>query len=230
MSDSTVLGLMPARGGSKGIPRKNLKELAAEPLIGHTITAAKNAKTVDRTLVSTDDEEIQRVAREYGAEVPFTRPAELAANDTPMEPVVEHALEYVRDSWNGSWDVLVLLQPTSPLRDADDIDAAVRRYRERGADSLVSVVKDHSYRWERTADGARRKNYAGDRKRRQDKQPEFVETGGIYIVDADDFFETGSFQTGLTELYVTDRPSSVDINTEFEFWLAERIMTDWYDD
>lgn len=225
-----ILGLVPARGGSKGIRRKNIRDVAGVPLIGHSIRAANGAEAIDRTLVSTDDEEIRSVARKYGAEVPFLRPAELAVDETPMEPVIQHAVEYVRSSWGGKWDTLALLQPTSPVRDSADIDGAVERFHERKADSLVSVYEDHSYRWERTEDGGRRKNYRGDRKRRQEKSPEFVETGGIYIVDIDTFLRTGNLQTGRTELYVVDRSTAVDIDTDFELWLARQILTDWIND
>ncbi len=143
-----------------------------------------------------------------------------------MEPVIEHAIEFVTSEWERKCDpdTVVLLQPTSPLRTAADINGALDRYRDTDANSLVSTYEDHSYRWERTSDGAVRKNYAGDRKRRQDKQPEYVENGAIYIADCDGFRRTADLQVGTTELYVMDQRSSVDIDTEFDFWLAERLL------
>jgi N-acylneuraminate cytidylyltransferase/CMP-N,N'-diacetyllegionaminic acid synthase len=229
MTDDRVLGLIPARGGSKGIPRKNVREFAGDPLIAHTIRAALNADTVDRTLVSSDDEEIMSTAREYGADVPFKRPAELATDDAPTGPVVEHALHYLEDEAGESYGTVVLLQPTSPLRMASHVDEAVARYRETDATSLVTTSEDHSYRWRETAHGAERMNYRGDRKRRQDKSPEYVENGAIYIVRADEFMTTGDLQAGVTALYVMDQIHSIDVDEQFDLWLAENVYTEWLD-
>ncbi|MCS4198106.1 acylneuraminate cytidylyltransferase family protein [Salinibacter ruber] len=227
MPQSKVLSLIPARGGSKGLPRKNIKELCGEPLIAYTINAARESKRVDRTLLSTDDREIRNTALEYGAEAPFLRPESLAKDETPTEPVVEHALQYVRKNWMGDWETLVLLQPTSPLRDEEHIDEALLEYAEADANSLVSVFEDHSYRWEKTGDGARRINYSTERTPRQEKSPDFVENGAIYIVDINSFLGSGDLQYGTTELYVMDESSSVDIDNKFEFWMAERIASEW---
>ena len=144
MSQQQVLGLIPAREGSKGIPGKNLKPFRGQPLIGYAIHAARQSQVVDRVVVSTDSEEIARVARDLGAEVPFLRPPDLAQDDTPMVPVIEHAVNALeRDGWQPR--VIVLLQPTSPLRRPerrrDHIARAVTMLRETGADSVVSVVQ-----------------------------------------------------------------------------------------
>lgn len=224
-----VLGLIPARGGSKGIPRKNVVDLAGEPLIAHTIRAANEASTIDRTVVSTDDEEICEVATDSGADAPFLRPADLATDEAPTEPVVTHALEYLGGEGT-CYETVVLLQPTSPLRDATAIDEALDRHERAHADSLVSVSVDHRYRWERTGDGADRKNSQERRARRQDKDPEFVENGAIYAVETELFRETENLQAGRTALYVMDEADSVDIDTEFDLWLAEKILTEWKDD
>src|ERR687888_2652879 len=130
-----VLALIPARGGSKGIPRKNLATLAGRPLLAWTIDAALGSRAVTRTVVSTEDDEIAEAARSLGAEV-LTRPPELADDDTPMQPVIAHALGEL-----GAPDVLVLLQPTSPLRRAEHVDEAVELLVATGADSLLSVVE-----------------------------------------------------------------------------------------
>ncbi len=135
-----ILGLIPARGGSKGIPQKNLAPLAGRPLIAHTIEAGLAAPSLSRLIVSTDDERIAEVSRELGAEVPFLRPAELATDQAPALAVIRHALEWLdQDGWRA--EVVVYLQPTSPLRQAEHIEAAVEKLREEQADTVVSVVE-----------------------------------------------------------------------------------------
>src|SRR5919206_1460637 len=132
-SDVRVLGLIPARGGSKGIPGKNLAPVCERPLIAWTIGAACSASRLDRVVVSTDSDEIAAIARELGADV-LARPAELARDETPMRDVLLHALDEL-----GRPEILVLLQPTSPLRRAEHVDAAVALLRATGADCVVSV-------------------------------------------------------------------------------------------
>jgi CMP-N,N'-diacetyllegionaminic acid synthase len=139
-----VLGLIPARAGSKGIVGKNLKPFRGQPLIGYAIHAASQSQIIDRIVVSTDSEEIARLARDLGAEVPFLRPPELAQDDTPMLPVIEHAVHALEhDGWQPH--LIVLLQPTSPLRHperrCEHIARAVAMLRETRADSVVSVVQ-----------------------------------------------------------------------------------------
>jgi len=219
-----TLALIPARGGSKGVPRKNVRDLAGRPLIAYTIDAAREASSVDRTVVSTDDEQIRDAALDCGAEVPFLRPAELATDEAPTEPVIEHALRYLTETEDDEFDAVVLLQPTSPLRDSDDVDSAVEQYESADVSSLVAVSEDHSNRWRKTETGAERVNYTESVKRRQEKTPEYVETGAIYITDVESFLETGSIRAGDTSLYVMDERRSVDIDTEFDLWLAEQIL------
>ena len=136
----TVLGVIPARGGSKAIPRKNLHPLGGEPLIAWTCRAAIGARTLTRTVVSTDDPEIAAAARRYGVEAPFLRPRHLAGDDTPTLPVVVHALdELAREGFVP--DAVAILQPTSPFRRSEHIDAALTLLEATGADSVVTVVK-----------------------------------------------------------------------------------------
>jgi CMP-N-acetylneuraminic acid synthetase len=134
-----VLALIPARGGSKGVPRKNVRPLAGRPLVAYAADAARQSGVVDRIVLSTDDEEIASVGRASGIDVPFMRPAAIAADETPMLAVIEHA---VAELSAGGWtpDLIVLLQPTSPLRRPEHIRAAVALLRETGADAVVSVV------------------------------------------------------------------------------------------
>src|SRR4051812_41980936 len=135
-----VLGLVPARGGSKGVPGKNIRPLAGRPLLEYTARVAQASGVIDRLVLSTDSSDIGDVGRRAGLEVPFLRPAALAADDTPMLPVVRHALDALAErGWTP--EILVILQPTSPLRRAEHIRDAVTMLREREADSVVSVVE-----------------------------------------------------------------------------------------
>src|SRR5262245_12626531 len=136
-----VLGLIPARGGSKSIPRKNISPLAGRPLLAYTCEAALGSHRLTRVLLSTDDEEIAQVGRVCGVEVPFLRPLELARDDTPSLPVAQHAVRWLIEHEGWEPDVVMLLQPTSPLRRAHHIDEALEHMTQAGADTVVSVIK-----------------------------------------------------------------------------------------
>ena len=181
-----VLGLITARGGSKSIPRKNVVPLAGKPLIAWTIEAALQSHGLSRVIVSTDDEEIAQVAREWGAEVPFLRPAELARDDSPHIPVVVHAVEWLESHEDMRSDYVLLLQPTSPLRSTEDIENAIRLALEKDADSVVGVCEasSHPYLTKRiTADGRlqdfgpRPEGYLA----RQSLPPAYIANGAIYL-------------------------------------------------
>lgn len=136
-----VLGLIPARGGSKGIPHKNIAPLAGKPLLAYTCEAALQSQFLTRTLLSTDDTEIANVGLKFGVEVPFMRPPELARDETPILPVIQQTLEWLEEQDGFVTDAVVLLQPTSPLRQAGHIDAAIQLFFEQNADSVVSVIE-----------------------------------------------------------------------------------------
>lgn len=222
----SVLGLIPCRGGSKGVPRKNIREVAGEPLLAHTVRASRNAERIDRTVVSTDDTEIKEAALEAGANVPFDRPDELATDETPIQPVVEHALNWLRENEGEIYDTVALLQATSPLRTADQVDEALEKYESEDADSLVAVSEGDSYRWRETDEGTEIVNY-DSRKRRQKKEPEYIESGAIYLVNADLFLETSDLQAGRTTLFVIDQISALDIDEPFELWMADKVLSEW---
>ena len=140
MTDSfRVLGLIPARGGSKGVPRKNIKLLCGKPLLEYTAQAALASRLLSRVILSTEDEEIAEAGRRCGLEVPFLRPQELAADDTPMLPVIEHAVRWVEERGE-RFDAICLLQPTNPLRRAEEIDGCIELLIGTGADSVVTVL------------------------------------------------------------------------------------------
>lgn len=222
-TDEGYLGVIPARGGSKGVNRKNVRQFAGRPLIAHTIEAATESDNLDRTIVTTDDAEIRRVAQEHGAEAPFRRPQELATDNAAMGPVVEHAISYLETEEGYTCSGVVLLQPTSPLRTADHIDRAIETHRETAVTTVISGFKDHSYRWRPQEDGAEQLNHTGDANRRQDKTAEYVENGAIYIVDTEHFQAHSDLRSGTVSLFEMSELRSVDIDTEFDFWLAEQI-------
>ena len=136
-----VLGVIPVRGGSKSVPRKNLAQLNGKPMMYYTIKAAQDSKLMSHFVVSSEDAEIIRVAKEFGAPAPFVRPAELATDEAPSLPVVQHAVRFMESQLGIVFDYVVLLQATSPLRNGADIDAALEKLMATGADSVISVVR-----------------------------------------------------------------------------------------
>jgi N-acylneuraminate cytidylyltransferase/CMP-N,N'-diacetyllegionaminic acid synthase len=222
-SADNYLGLIPARGGSKGVERKNIRNLAGESLISYTIRSANEAQNLDRIIVTTDDEEIKSVAESHGAEVPFLRPEELATDETPMYPVIEHALRYLEMEDGYTPEAVVLLQPTSPLRTAEHIDGAINTHRNEAVTTVISVYPDYSYRWRPDEHGATQLNHTGSASRRQDKQPEYVENGAIYVTETLHFLDKGELRVGSIGLFEMTESESIDIDTEFDFWLAETV-------
>ena len=216
-----VLALIPARGGSTGIPRKNLAPVAGRPLLAWTIDAALRSRTVTRTVVSTEDDEIAATARELGAEV-LARPSELAADDTPMQPVVAHALDALDTS-----EVLVLLQPTSPLRGAEHVDEAVELLLETGADSVVSVVEvPHRYRPGSlmALDGERLVRLADDHAAtRQEKPLVYARNGPAVLALRPDRIGTDLYG-GDCRPYVMGARESLDVDEPFDLELAELLL------
>jgi CMP-N,N'-diacetyllegionaminic acid synthase len=184
-----VLGLVPARGGSKGVPRKNIRMLAGKPLLAYTAEAAARATRLSRVVLSTEDAEIAAVGRAFGLEAPFVRPSELAADDTPTIPVVLHALDALRSAGD-EFDAVCLLQPTNPLRTAGDIDACIELMESTGADSVISVLPvPHQYNphWvylRQTGGGLELAlgDTARPIPRRQALPPAFHRDGSLYVV------------------------------------------------
>ena len=181
-----VLGVIPARGGSKSIPRKNLADVNGRPLLSFIIEVAQEAKELDRLVVSTDDEEIATVARKWGADVPFLRPPELATDEVDLVSVVRHAMQEM-DRLGFVADAIVSLQPTSPLVESDDIDLAIQKLEDTGADSVASVLPiDHEHPfWVKRLFGDRVlpfNEYTDESYlQRQDLPPAFIFDGGIFV-------------------------------------------------
>lgn len=209
----SILAIIPAREGSKGIPRKNIKPLMGKPLIGWTIDAAKRSSCIDRLIVSTEDEKIALVARELGADVPFMRPAELAADDTPGISPVLHTISQLPD-----YEWVLLLQPTSPLRTAEDIDGIWQFCRERGAPSAVSIceVGKHPYWMYQCNPTQRLEPFIKGRPnvtRRQDLPPAYALNGALYLARTDWLLEQQNFIGPETLGYIMPAERSVDLDT-----------------
>lgn len=220
----SLLAVIPARGGSKGIPRKNIKPLAGKPLIAWTIEAAKQANCIDRIIVSTEDDEIASVARAFGADVPFMRPAELAADDTPGIAPVLHAMEQLP-----RYDWLLLLQPTSPLRAAADIDGIWAFCQTRGAPSAVSVcsVSKHPYWMYQRDTSDRLQPLIADRPdvtRRQDLPQAYALNGALYLARTAWLQERCGFVGPETLGYMMPEERSVDLDTPYDWRWVEYLI------
>lgn len=219
----STFALIPARGGSKGIPRKNIKAIAGKPLIAWAIEAALRSPLLDAVVVSTEDEEIAEVARRAGAQVPFMRPAALAADDTPgLDPVL-HALDQLPQ-----FDAVLLLQPTSPMRTTEDIDACLRLAAERGAPSVVSVTEPdaHPYWTYRIGSDQRLVRLIDNVSvtRRQDLPQVGALNGALYFARAD-WLKTNRGLVGPDTLaYVMPRERSVDLDTPLDWKIAELLL------
>jgi len=224
-----TVAVIPARGGSKGLPRKNLRPLAGKPLIAHTIEAARASSYVDRVIVSTEDEEIAEVSREWGAEVPFLRPKELAEDLTPTEPVLKHALEWLEKVEGYQVDVVLFLQPTDIFRKRFMIDGAIKRLLDDDAlDSVFVAYPTHKNFWRRI-DGewvrlASDLAYGP----RQTREPLYREDTGFACATRAKVIRQGKRVGEKVDIIVNDDESSfIDIHDEFDFWLAERVLLDW---
>jgi CMP-N,N'-diacetyllegionaminic acid synthase len=223
-----VLGVIPARGGSKGIPMKNLAPLCGRPLLAYTADAVKESKKLTRTIVSTDDERIADCARSLGLEVPFMRPSWLAADDAPMLPVLKHAITAMRtDGFDA--DMVVLLQPTSPLRRGEHIDAAVVWLQRVRGDSVVSVVAvPHQFNPTsimRVEEGLLKPFLDGPpATRRQDKPQLFARNGPAVLAVHTRVVEGGSLYGDESWPLLMTVEDSVDIDTPWDLRLAESII------
>lgn len=231
-----ILGIIPARGGSKSIPRKNIKDLGGKPLIAWTIEAAKSSGVLDRLMLTTDDAEIAEVGRRWGAEVPFIRPKELAEDNTPTLPVLQHAVSRLKENENYAPDAVMLLQPTAPLRQPEHIKDAIELLEKSGADSVVSVVEipgHFSPYWAVVEDeSGYAKLFIGDpiRKRiarRQDfPKKTYAHNGAIYLFKTHLLFDLSepSLYGEHIRLYPMEEKHSVNIDSPEDWELAERTL------
>ena len=222
-----VVAVIAARGGSKGLPGKNIRPLAGKPLIAYSIEAAKASPYVDRVIVTTDSPEIAEVARKFGAEVPFMRPAELAEDLTPTEPVLAHAVEWLEREEGYRVDIVVFLQPTDIFRKRTMIDETVKRLLDDPTlESAFVAYKTHKNFW-RKKDGqfvrmAPDLAYGP----RQKKEPVYREDTGLACATRASLIKAGKRLGDRVDIIVNDDDaSSIDIHNEFDFWLADRVLS-----
>jgi len=199
-----IIGITPARGGSKSIPRKNIKEICGKPLLAWTIEAAKKSKLLDRYVVSTEDEEIAGIARKYGAEV-IARPPELATDEATTLSVLQDVLKKI------DADIVVLLQCTSPVRDDDLIDKCIKKFLQTGADSLATGYECFLFEWG---------TYSA---RRQDLKGFFHDDGNVCVIKAD-LIKKGELWGRKMEKFIISKEQTFEIDDEFDFWLNEQIL------
>lgn len=220
----SCIAIIPARGGSRGIPRKNIRLFCGVPLIVHTIRAAQAAPTVDGVLVSTDDEEIAGVAREAGAEV-VMRPAAISGDEAGSESALTHALESLSGQGAALPEVTVFLQCTAPLMRPEDIEGCVRLIREGGADSAFVAAPFHYFVWKDEGEGATGVNHdPAERLRRQDREPEFIEAGSVYAMRTGEFLKRGHRFFGKIRFHEIPSDRVVEIDDEGDWCRAEILM------
>ena len=227
-----ILGLIPARGGSKGIPNKNIKLINGKPLLCYTAEAALESKKIDKVVLSTDSEKIRKVGISCGLEVPFIRPSILAEDDTPTLPVIDHALEYLNKNQNYIPDIVVLLQPTSPLRKAFHVDNAIDIFLDhKNADSLVSIVQvPHNYNPYSILIRNKKSivksflDFPEKNNSRQKKPIFYARNGAIYITNIDCLINKKSMYGDKIISYLMDYKDSFDIDDEIDFLISEHLI------
>ena len=226
IAGKTVLAIIPARGGSKGVLRKNIRELGGKPLIAWTIGEAKKSNYIDRIILSSEDDEIIKVAKHWGCEVPFIRPRELAQDNTPgIDPVI-HAIETLQEKY----DYIVLLQPTSPLRNEKHIDEAIELLELKKADAIISVCEtDHSPLWCNILnEDLSMTNFLSKEllnKRSQDLPLFYRLNGAIYICETQKLLRNKSFFIKENIFaYIMDKKTSVDIDDDIDFLVAKELI------
>jgi CMP-N-acetylneuraminic acid synthetase len=225
-----ILGVIPARGGSKSVPRKNIALLNDKPMIAYTIQAALESQKMTHFLVSSEDEEIIQVAKAHGAPVPFVRPADLATDQAPTLPVVQHAILEMEARLNITFDIVVLLQPTTPLRLPQDIDVAIEKLIATDADSVISVCDVGAYH------PARMRQIVDDQLvelpirepkemlRRQDLPPVYIRNGAIYAVKRNVVIEQNSMVGKISRPYIMPEERSINVDSPLDFLLAEILL------
>ncbi len=226
----SVIAIVPARGGSKGLPGKNIRMLGGKPLLAWSVEAGRQCCYIDKVLVTTDDKEIADVATRHGASVPFLRPADLATDTAPTVDVVRHALDHYRREQGRTFDIVVLLEPTSPLREDNDLNVMIERLLAKWDefDSIVTVGKVHEH-------PAIMKRLMGDRieqfyalegmtNRRQDLEPAYFPYGTAYIVKTENLLAEQTFYTKRCTYHVIQRHQTYEIDDIYDFLCVEAVM------
>jgi len=223
--EKSILAVIPARGGSKGLPRKNLRMLAGKPLVAWTIEEAKKSKYIDRLILSSEDAEIISVARQWGCDAPFVRPQELATDETPAVEPILHAI----DALSEKYDYVVMLQPTSPLRIAEDIDGCIEMCVHTTAPVCVSMTKPEKnpewmYRVADTGSTVPVTNSGYTSSRRQDLQPSFVLNGAVYVAETAWLKQHRTFVSEEMKAFRMPPDRSKDVDTELDLEICEILL------
>jgi CMP-N,N'-diacetyllegionaminic acid synthase len=231
-----VLGIVPARGGSKGIPRKNLALLLGRPLLAYTVDAAARSKRLDKTVLSTDDEEIAEEGRRLGLEVPFMRPAELALDDVPTLPVLQDVVRRLEEEGQ-RYDAILTLQPTNPLRQTEDIDGAIELLERTGADSVISFVdagEKHPARMKMIDECLRVWDppfcEAFEGQPRQALPKYFLREGSVYLTRRNVLIEQNSLKGRDCRAWMIPQERACNIDSAFDLFLAEQILRFYFGD
>jgi len=227
-----LMALIPARGGSKGIPKKNIKILGGKPLLAHSIEFAINISEIDRVIVSTDSQEIAEIALKYGAEVPFLRPAELANDSAPMYQTVKHSIDFLREQ-GINYEYLALLQPTSPFRRRSDFIVAMNQIlNDRDIDSVVSLdrLPNHlSPDFLMSIEGGIVRPFMGSKvpvSRRQDARPAYTRNGQFYLGKISSFSDDNTIYGNRSVPFITSH-KAVNLDTMDDWEAAVTLMKSW---
>ena len=227
MNDKKILAIIPARGGSKGIPHKNIKDLNGKPLISYSIEEANKSKYIDKLVVSTEDSEIADTSKKFGADVPFLRPKELSKDSTSGIDPILHAVNWFKDK-GYNFDYVMCLQCTSPFRKHSQIDEAIEMLMEKDSDSIVSVCESEvTPYWMKRIEDGKLKNFLDDSifyARRQDAPKIYRLNGAIYLAHTQILLDTKNWYTENTLPYIMDEMSSIDIDNMLDFKFAEFLM------
>lgn len=221
----SIIAFIPARGGSKGVLKKNIKVLAGKPLIAWSIEQALNSKLIDRVIISTDCPEIANVAIEYGAEVPYMRPESLSNDTATTESAMLHCCEYLAER-NEIPELFILVQCTSPIRSSESFDLAITDFKNKNLDSMLTVCESHRFTWKNTSAPEASYDYKS-RPRRQDIKPvdqDYLETGSFYITKTKALIESKNRLTGKIGMFITPENESYEIDTHIDLIICEELM------
>lgn len=227
----TFLAIIPARAGSKRLKNKNILTLNNKPLIGWTIEAGIKSRYIDELIVSTDSDKIAKISKKYGAKIPFLRPKNLAKDKSKTSDVVKHAINFYHKKFNKFFDFILILQPTSPLRNNKDIDKAIEFMFKKKADAVISVCElNHPPIWSGKLPKNKKMNKffekSGFKNRSQDQKKHYRLNGAIYICSLDKFLEQNSvFLQKNVFAFEMPREKSIDIDTELDFKIAKSLIS-----
>ncbi len=225
--DKTLLAIIPARSGSKGVTDKNIKELCGAPLLSYSIKQAHESKVVDYIYLSTDSKKYAETGKRFGAQVPFLRPESISTDKSLADEFIIHAIDSIMLDGK-SFDYFIVLQPTSPMRKAEDIEKAFKMAVDNALDSVVSVcAAEHPIQYYNTLNNdLSMNNFIPKVQNRQDYKKYYRVNGALYICTTKQYKENRSFYGENSKAYIMDSNSSIDIDTEFDFKLAELLINE----